>query len=126
MTSIRELAAEPYVSVTTFRRNGAAVATPVWTAPDGEAMVIWSAASAGKVKRIRNNAEVTVRACDVRGRVRGEEVAGRAEILSDEETERVRGLLVKKYGLQARLTILGSRLRRGRTGSVGIRITPAG
>ncbi|GAA3156427.1 PPOX class F420-dependent oxidoreductase [Planomonospora alba] len=126
MTSIRELAAEPYVSVTTFRRDGTAVATPVWTAPDGEALVIWSAASAGKVKRIRNNPEVTVRACDARGNARGEEAAGRAEILSAEETERVRGLLVGKYGLQARLVILGSRLRRGKAGSVGVRITPAG
>ncbi|GAT70794.1 PPOX class F420-dependent enzyme [Planomonospora sphaerica] len=126
MTSIRELAAEPYVSVTTYRRNGAAVATPVWAAPDGEALVIWTPVSAGKVKRIRNNPEVAVRACDVRGNARGEEVGGRAEIMSAEETERVRDLLTRKYGLQARLVILGSRLRRGGAGTVGIRITPAG
>ncbi|WP_068926120.1 PPOX class F420-dependent oxidoreductase [Planobispora rosea] len=126
MTSIPELAAEPYVSVTTFRRNGTAVPTPVWAAPDGEALVIWTPVSAGKVKRIRNNPEVTVRACDLRGNARGEEVAGRAEILSAEETERVRGLLSRKYGLQGRLVILGSKLRRGSRGTVAIRITPAG
>ncbi|GAA3441558.1 PPOX class F420-dependent oxidoreductase [Planomonospora venezuelensis] len=126
MTSIRELAAEPYVSVTTFRRDGTAVATPVWAAPDGEALVIWTPAAAGKVKRIRNDPRVTLRACDLRGNVRGGEAEGRAEILSAEETERVRALLRRKYGLQGRLVILGSKLRRGARGTVGIRIAPAG
>ncbi|MBG0832506.1 PPOX class F420-dependent oxidoreductase [Planomonospora sp. ID67723] len=126
MTSIRELAAEPYVSVSTFRKDGTAVATPVWAAPDGEALVIWTPVSAGKVKRIRNNPRVTLRACDLRGNARGGEAEGRAEILSAEETERVRALLRKKYGLQGRLVILGSRLRRGGRGTVGIRIAPAG
>ncbi|GIH77928.1 PPOX class F420-dependent oxidoreductase [Planobispora longispora] len=125
MTSIPELAAEPYVSVTTFRKNGAAVPTAVWAAPDGEALVIWTPVSAGKVKRIRNNPQVTLRACDLRGNERGEAVAGRAEILSAEEAERARGLLRRKYGLQGRLVILGSKLRRGSRGTVAIRITPA-
>jgi hypothetical protein len=30
-----------YVSLTTFRRTGAAVATPVWAAPDEGTLVVW-------------------------------------------------------------------------------------
>ncbi|GII03948.1 PPOX class F420-dependent oxidoreductase [Planobispora takensis] len=126
MTSIADLATEQYVSVTTFRKDGTGVPTPVWAAPDGAGLVIWTPASAWKVRRIRNNPEVTLKACDLRGNTRGEEVKGRAEILSAEETERARGLLRRKYGLQGRLVILGSKIRRGSAGTVGIRITPAG
>lgn len=117
------LGSEQYVSVTTFRRDGTPVATPVWVAQDGESIVVWTVADSGKVKRIRNNPSVTVAACDFKGKVRGEAVKGVAEVLSDEETERVRGLLGKKYGLSGRITLLGSRIRRGRTGTVGVKIT---
>ncbi|MFD1935781.1 MULTISPECIES: PPOX class F420-dependent oxidoreductase [Nonomuraea] len=113
---------EQYVCVTTYRRNGTPVPTPVWVAQDGDAVVIWTVADSGKVKRMRANPSVTVAPCDVRGRIRGEEVKARAEVLSAEETERVRRLLKAKYGLQGRLVLLGSLLRRGRTGTVGVRI----
>ncbi|MFE3452903.1 PPOX class F420-dependent oxidoreductase [Nonomuraea sp. NPDC059194] len=114
---------EQYVSVTTYRRNGAAVPTPVWVAQDADAIVIWTVADSGKVKRMRANPSVTVAPCDVRGRPLGEPVSGRAEILSAEETERVRRLLRAKYGLQGRLVLLASLVRRGRSGTVGVRIT---
>ena len=37
-----------YVSLTTFRRTGAPVVTPVWAAPDGDTLVIWTRADSGK------------------------------------------------------------------------------
>ncbi|MER6947314.1 PPOX class F420-dependent oxidoreductase [Nonomuraea sp. NPDC000554] len=114
---------EPYISVTSYRRDGTAVATPVWVAQDGDAVVFWTVADSAKVKRIRRNPEVTVVACDVRGTTRGEPVKGRAEVLGADETERVRRLLRRKYGLVGRLVLLGSRLRRGRDGTVGVRVT---
>jgi PPOX class probable F420-dependent enzyme len=120
---IDALAGEPYVLVTTFRKNGTPVPTAVWVVADGDALAIWTVATSGKVKRIRNNPEVTVAPCDLRGRPRGEAVKARAEVLSAQDTERVRGLLRKKYGLQARLTLLGSRLRRGEAGTIAIGIT---
>jgi PPOX class probable F420-dependent enzyme, Rv2061 family len=122
---IEALAGEPYVLVTTFRKNGTPVPTAVWAVADGDALAIWTVATSGKVKRIRNNPEVTVAPCDLRGRPRGEAVNARAEVLSAQDTERVRDLLRKKYGLQARLTLLGSRLRRGEAGTVAISITPS-
>jgi uncharacterized protein len=112
-----------YVSVTTFRKDGTPVATPVWVVGDGDAIAIWTPADSWKVKRVRRDARVTVAPCDLRGNVRGEAVAGRAEVMSAEGTERVRALLKKKYGLTGWLTVYGSILRRGRAGTVGVRIT---
>ncbi|MFI6298908.1 PPOX class F420-dependent oxidoreductase [Nonomuraea sp. NPDC050790] len=114
---------EQYVSVTSYKRDGTPVATPVWCARDGEAVVIWTVADSWKVKRIRANPRVSVAPCDLRGRVSGPAVEGKAEILSAGETERVRAMLRRKYGLIGRITLLGSRLRRGATGTLGIRIT---
>ncbi|WP_431928090.1 PPOX class F420-dependent oxidoreductase [Nonomuraea jabiensis] len=117
------LGAEQYISVTTYRRDGTPVATPVWVAQDGDAVVFWTVAGSGKIKRIGNNPEVSVAGCDLRGNPKTEPVKGRAVVLDAAGTERVRGLLRRKYGLLGRITLLGSRIRRGSTGTVGVRIT---
>jgi PPOX class probable F420-dependent enzyme len=119
---LERLASGKYLLVTTFRRDGRAVPTPVWVVRDGDSLGVWTVAGSGKVKRIRNRADVLVSACDVRGNPSGEQFPGRAEILDAEQTQHYRGLLVGKYGLFARLGLLGSRLRRGRNGTVAIRI----
>ncbi|WP_067181242.1 PPOX class F420-dependent oxidoreductase [Microtetraspora niveoalba] len=123
MTTVERLGAEQYVSLVTLRRDGTPVPTPVWVVRDDDALVVWTVADSGKVKRIRNRPEVTVTPCDVRGRPRGEPVSGEAVLLSPQDTDRVRELLIRKYGLIGRLTVLGSKLRRGRRGTVGVRIT---
>ncbi|MFI9600400.1 PPOX class F420-dependent oxidoreductase [Streptomyces sp. NPDC052043] len=117
------LGAGKYLLVTSYRRNGTPVATPVWVVRDGDALGVWTAADSWKVKRIRNRAEVLVGACDLRGHPTGEQVAARAEICDPATTARYRGLIARKYGLIGRLTLLGSRLRRGLGGTVGIRVT---
>lgn len=124
MTDLASLGREKYVSVTTFKRDGTAVPTPVWVAGDGPDLLVWTAAESGKVKRIRNNPRVTVAPCDVRGNLRGEPVPARAEVLPPEAADALRGNFVRKYGLSARLAMFGSRLRRGRRGTVVVRITP--
>lgn len=117
------LSRSPYLLVTTFRRDGREVATPVWVAGDDGSLVIWTPTDSGKVKRIRRSSKVLVAACDVRGRPTGEQVPGRAVILDGAGTQQVRDRLRQKYGLIGRLTLLGSRLRRGLDGTVGIRIS---
>ncbi|WP_189044537.1 PPOX class F420-dependent oxidoreductase [Micromonospora sonchi] len=122
MTTLEDLAAEKYLLLTTFRKDGRAVPTPVWAVRDGDALAVWSAADAGKVKRIRRSGEVTVAPCDVRGRPHGEAVPARASLYDPGATIRIRGLIKQKYRVLGRLTLLGSRLRRGEGGTVGIRI----
>jgi uncharacterized protein len=125
VTALGRLHAEKYVLLTTFRRDGRAVPTPVWAVRDGDALAVWTPVDSGKVQRIRRNAEVTVAACDFHGRPHGPTVPGRATIGDAGISERVRDLIRKKYGVLGRLTLLGSRIRRGAGGTVGIRIVLA-
>jgi len=123
VTNLDGLGAEKYVLLTTFRRDGRAVPTPVWAVRDGDALAVWTVADSGKVKRIRRSGEVTVAPCNVRGKPRGAAVPGHATIIGDATSRaRLRDLLGRKYGLVGRLSMLGSRLRRGADGSLGIRI----
>ncbi|PZG00590.1 PPOX class F420-dependent oxidoreductase [Micromonospora deserti] len=125
MAMLDRLAAEKYILLTTFRRDGRAVPTPVWAVRDGDALAVWSAADSGKVKRIRRSGEVTVAPCDVRGRPHGPAVPAHATLCDPAGTRRVRDLIKRKYRLIGRLSLLGSRLRRGEGGTVGIRVTLA-
>jgi PPOX class probable F420-dependent enzyme len=123
VTDTRPLGEATYLLLTTYRKDGRAVPTPVWVVPDGDALAVWTTTDSGKVKRIRRRPEVTVAPCDIRGNPRGEAVPARAVIGDAGYTERVRALIRRKYGLLGRITLFGSRLRRGLAGTVGIHIT---
>ncbi|TDP97155.1 PPOX class F420-dependent oxidoreductase [Labedaea rhizosphaerae] len=117
-----ELGAGKYLLLTTFRREGTAVPTPVWVVADGEALYAWSAADAGKVKRIRRDGAVLLAECDFKGNPSGPSHPGTARLMDAEGTERVRELIRRKYGITGRLTLFGSRLRRGKSGTIGIEL----
>jgi len=99
-----EIARSRYVSLTTFRRDGSPVATPVWHVVDGEELLIISDAAAGKVKRIRNSGRVVVTVCDFRGRIApgAANAEGTARLLDETATAAGRTLLARKY-LMSRL-----------------------
>jgi hypothetical protein len=122
MVDLDRLGAEKYILLTTFRRDGRAVPTPLWAVRDGDRLACWTPAGTGKVKRIRNSGRVTVAPCDMRGKPLGEAVEAQARIGDTTDTDRVRQLLARKYGLIGRLSVWGSRLRRGRTGTVAVLI----
>ncbi|GEM30624.1 PPOX class F420-dependent oxidoreductase [Nocardia neocaledoniensis NBRC 108232] len=117
-----DMAAGKYLLLTTFRRDGTPVPTPVWAMRDGPALVICSAADAGKVKRIRNSGNVTIAASDWRGKPHGAPFRAHAELLPPEATPYVIDLMKRKYGLAARIGLAGSALRGGPGHMVGIRI----
>ena len=100
-----------YVSLATFRRSGAEVATPVWfAAVDGRLYVV-SGGDTGKVKRIRNGARTRVAPCDARGSVRGAWQDATARVITDAALiERAQSALRAKYGWQVRLLNFVSRL----------------
>jgi hypothetical protein len=124
MTTLDRLSAEKYVLLTTFRKDGRAVATPLWVVPDDAGLAVWTPTDSGKVKRIRNSGLVTVAPCDLRGNPTGDPVEAQARIGTASDTQRVRAALGRKYGLLARLTVWGSKLRRGSTGTVAILLSP--
>ncbi|WP_067895881.1 PPOX class F420-dependent oxidoreductase [Nocardia vaccinii] len=112
-----------YVLLTSFRKNGTPVGTPLWAALDDGKLYIWTVTDSWKVKRIRRNPAVTLQPCTVSGTPRGAVVNGTARILDDAGSDRVRRLIKRKYSIQGWLVVVGSQLRRGRQGTVGIEIT---
>ena len=123
MATLEQLGSEKYLLLTTFRRDGRAVPTPLWVIPDGNGLAFWTPAGTGKLKRIRNNARVTVQPCDIRGKPHGEPVEAQARIGDPADRRRVGAGLTKKYGVLGRLTLLGSRIRRGTDGTVAILVS---
>jgi hypothetical protein len=109
-----------FLSVTSFKRDGTAVATPVWSVSDGERLFALTDRGSAKVRRIRRNPRVVVAPCRASGALRGEPVAAWAEVQSTKpELERVQRLLLDRYPVSYRLVMLlyrvGRRLR-GRSG----------
>jgi uncharacterized protein len=125
VTAIEEIARSKYVSLTTYRKDGTAVATPVWhVVSDGELFIV-SDAAAGKVKRIRRDGHVAVTVCDIRGRIAAGAVSaeGVARLLDDAGTQAARKLLAKRY-VMSRLGNWFSRvLRLRRPPVIGIAVT---
>lgn len=111
MTHAGDLARERYVSLATFRRNGTEVKTPVWFAVIDSKLYVVSAGHAGKVKRLRQSPKARVAVSDARGGVRGAWREATARIVTDRGAiERAHKALLAKYGWQARLLDLFSRL----------------
>jgi len=90
---------QKYISLTTFRKNGAGVATPVWFGEVDGKLYVMTRSDMGKTKRIRNNAQVKVAPCTVRGKVTGAEFAATARILPAAEHARARKAINRKYWL---------------------------
>ncbi|HUP22689.1 MAG TPA: PPOX class F420-dependent oxidoreductase [Thermoanaerobaculia bacterium] len=106
-----DLATARYLSLATFRKNGNAVATPVWFAEDDGKLYAFTAGDSGKVKRLRNGPRARVAPCTVRGKLLGDWQDADARIVADAATvERAYRALRDKYGLQMWLTDLSSRL----------------
>jgi PPOX class probable F420-dependent enzyme len=123
MSDVERLGRGSYLLVTTFRKDGTPVPTPVWVGRDGDELIVWTQTTAGKVKRVRNNPTVELTACDLRGKPRGDTVKGTARILDEAGTERGRRVLKKKYGISGHAVIGASKVFRGREGTVCLAIT---
>ena len=118
---VERLARGKYLSLTTMKKDGSEVATPVWVARDGDELVVITNATSGKAKRIRNNGQVRLASCDMRGRINGASVTGIARLTDSTDTQAVASLVQSKYGLA--YTAIGwlEKLRGRSDDTVGIR-----
>ena len=123
------LGASDFIQLTTFRRNGEGVPTPVWVVPDGDGLAVFTPAGTGKLKRIRHTPRVTVAECSRRGRVDDDVVPVEAHATATAdpaEVDRVTRLLAGKYGLQFKIAMLAERVfARGERRREVIHIRPA-
>ncbi|MBG6056043.1 PPOX class probable F420-dependent enzyme [Salinibacterium sp. CAN_S4] len=123
------LADRRFLLLTTFRKTGEAVGTPVWVVRDGDALLVSTPRDSGKLKRLRNNPRVQLVPCRRFGKVKPNQqpVEGIAEILDDASavmrvTELLRAKLPIEYPLILRLEgSLGTELEK----RVALRITAA-
>ncbi|RDG37076.1 PPOX class F420-dependent oxidoreductase [Streptomyces corynorhini] len=125
-TTLDELTRSRYLSLTTYRKDGTGVATPVWHAVEGGELYIWTRSDSWKVKRIRNNGKVLVAACDVRGRIApgAASAEGTARLLDGAGLAKARTLLAAKYTWQFWLTDWPAMVvRRGKRPHTGIAVT---
>ena len=86
-----------YISLETFKKNGAGVKTPVWYVLHDAKFYVYTEADSWKVRRIHNNQRVRVAPCDIRGNVKGDFIDGRAEIIAGDEQKTADKLLDQKY-----------------------------
>jgi len=128
------LSDEKYILLTTFRRDGTPVSTPVWSVRlDGGKVGFWTSSGSGKAKRLAHSARVTAQPCDARGRPKKDTpvVEATAQIVTGPEFEAIRDKVVAKYGFMTKLTHLfntiGGTLKGKRIpyGDRGVVITPA-
>ena len=109
-----------YLSVTSFKRDGTGIATPVWAVSDGRRLFALTDLHSAKVRRVRRNPHVLIASCRADGKLRSEPVPARAGVLTaSPELERVQQLLHERYRISYRLVMLiyrlGRRLRRQRS-----------
>ena len=131
MTPWLALADERFISLTTYRRTGEPVSTPVWVGRDGEALVVLTPADSGKVKRLRRDPRVEIRPCGRFGKVAegATALAGTAELREDPvDVEQARATIRRTYPLESRVVLgierLVERLRgRPRTTRLALHIT---
>jgi PPOX class probable F420-dependent enzyme len=110
-----------YLSVTSFKRDGTGVATPVWSVTDGRRLFAFTDVHSAKVRRLRRNPRVLVAPCRANGKLRGERVAATAEVLTaTAELECVRKLLLARYTTSYRVVMLFYRLGRRLRGKPGV------
>ena len=102
-----------YLSVTSFKRDGSGVATPLWFVCDGGRLCALTDLHSAKVRRIRRDPRVLVAPCGASGKLRGEPLPARAEVLTaTPDLERVQRLLIDRYRISYRVVMLFYRLGR--------------
>lgn len=125
MTTWAELGSAKYAVLTSFKKDRTPVGSPVWLAPDGDRIVIWTSADSWKVKRIRRNSDITLQISDARGRTTsGDVLTGVAEVQDAAGTEQTRAVISRKYGLVGLVMVRFSKLVRGKDATVGLAISP--
>jgi uncharacterized protein len=114
--STNTLSEQPFVSLTTFKRNGEGVSAPMWIGRDGAGLFVWTPADSWKVKRVRNNPRVLLAPSSRSGKVRDgvEPVDGTAQVVTDPATVgRLQREIRSKYGLQYYLVTLIEKIVAG-------------
>jgi uncharacterized protein len=104
------------IVLTTYRRDGTPVPTPVSIAFDGDRPYFRTWDTAGKAKRLRRDADVEIAPSTLGGRVTGAPLRARAVLLQGADARRARRALARRHPFLHRLLVpFGHKLMRVRT-----------
>jgi uncharacterized protein len=95
------VARSQHILLTTYRKSGKPISTPVWFARDSEQLYFYTLATSGKVKRLRHTTHVQVAPCTANGRATGSAIVAEARFVSDlREWQRARFILWRRYNVR--------------------------
>ncbi len=116
-----------YIALTTYRRDGRPVTTPVWLLALDGTIYVFTASSTGKAKRVRATGRVRFAPCSMNGqRILGGWREGTARVVQDEALrDRVLAAMQRKYGWQLSVAMLVYRLRGLYRDRMVLELTPA-
>jgi len=113
------------ILLTTYKRDGTPVETPVSIAFEGDRAFFRSYDQAWKTKRLRNNPRVQIAASTLRGKRTGPAIPARATLLADEQARMAAKALARRHPLlQALLVPAAHRLMRYQTAHYELRPDP--
>jgi PPOX class probable F420-dependent enzyme len=115
---------QQFIALTTFRKSGAGVVTPVWFIHDAGKLYVWTSAESGKVKRLRQNPWISLVHSDYSGKPLGEPMRGMVSFPPKEEWKALKKQFQSKYGVQFNVFSNLSRLRGG-DNNLFLEISPA-
>ena len=115
------------IALTTYRRDGRPVTTPVWAAPLNGNLYVVTARSTGKVRRLRATDRIRFAPSNMNGRrILGAWHEGSGRVVEDEQRRgEALAALQRKYGWQMSLAMLINRLRGLDRERVVLELTPA-
>ena len=100
---LKQFIDQKYISLETYKKDNTPIRTPVWFVINNDHIYITTKESTGKVKRLRNNQNVRLAVCSMKGQIKNEWVDGIAKMIVGDDAENTIKLRKKKYGLSARL-----------------------
>ena len=103
MDYLNEIESQKYISIETYRKDGTPVKTPVWFVVRNNEIYIVTRDQTGKIKRLRNNQEVKIATCTIKGKITGQWMQGKGKLLSKSETQKVAEWRDKKYGFISKI-----------------------
>jgi hypothetical protein len=103
MSTLDEIKSQKYISLESYRKNNQPIRTPVWFVVENDSIIVVTKEMTGKVKRIRNNQQVKIATCTMRGKITGKWISGIAKFLPDVQTGNVVKLRDKRYGIAAKI-----------------------
>jgi uncharacterized protein len=116
MSTLSSLKDTKTILLTTYKRDGTPVDTPVSIAFDGDRAFFRSYDKAWKTKRLRHNPRVRVAPATVKGTATAPAIDARATLLEGEEAKLAARALARRHRvLQAVVVPLSHRLARYRT-----------